>query len=157
MKSKGRAGEDAARQTLTEAARKYPRSVWAPRALLMRGDLEVRRNIRMRDLAGESVPAAAVTYRELADRYPSSDSGAQALNKLAQIYADTGRFTMAAATFERLAVRDAGDRHGAWFAAAEIHEKRLKDRVRARTAYSRVLPSSPHYADAQERLGNLGK
>ena len=153
LKSKGRDGEAAARQTLTEAAQKYPRSVWAPRALLMRGDLEARRNIRQRDSAGTSVPAAAVTYRELADRYPSSDAGPQALNKLAQIYADTGQFAMAAATFERLAVRDAGDQHGAWFAAAEIYDKRLKDRVRARTAYSRVLPSSPRYAEAQERLG----
>ncbi len=153
LKSKGRDGEGAARQILTEVARKYPRSAWAPRALLIRGDLEARRNIRQQDSSGESVPAAPVTYRELADRYPSSDSGAQALNKLAQTYADTGRFAMAAAAFERLGVRDAGDRHGAWFAAAEIYDKRLKDRVRARTAYSRVPPSSPNYAKAQDRLG----
>ena len=75
LKSKGRRGEDAASRTLTEAARKYPRSAWAPPALLMRGDIEARQGVRQRDpLLGGSVPVAAITYRELADRYPSTDS-----------------------------------------------------------------------------------
>jgi len=153
LKSKGRDGEATASRSLTEAARKYPRSVWAPRALLMRGDIEARQGVHQRDpLLGGSVPVAAITYRELADRYPSTDSATDALAKLARIYAETGRFVVAAATFERLAARDAGDRHGGWFAAAEIYDKRLKDRERARKAYSRVGPSSAHYAEAQERL-----
>ena len=79
-------------------------------------------------------------------------STAAALNKLARIYADSKRFDVAAATFQELGTRDAEDRFDAWFSAGEIYEKRLKDGARARTAYARVLPSSPHYAEARKRI-----
>ena len=49
---------------------------------------------------------AAVTYREVSERYASSDAAAAAMNKLARIYTDTKRFDIAAATFQKLAVRD---------------------------------------------------
>jgi tetratricopeptide (TPR) repeat protein len=141
-----------ARRTLTELVQKYPESPWAPRALLMRGDLEARQGAYQRDeVLGGSVLTAAVTYREVAERYESSEAAATAMNKLARIYTDTKRFEIAAATFQRLAVRDANDHFDAWFAAGEIYEKRLKDTVRARAAYSRVLPSSSHYAEARKR------
>ena len=48
--------------------------------------------------------------------------------------------------------RDADNRYDAWFAAGEIYEKRLKDKARARAAYLRVQPSSPHYGEARKRV-----
>jgi TolA-binding protein len=153
LKTKRRDKEPDARKTLTEVVEKYPGSPWAPRALLMRGDLEARQGTFQRDeVFGGSVSTAALTYRAVVDRYASSEAAAAALNKLARIYADSKRFDVAAATFQELGTRDAEDRFDAWYAAGEIYEKRLKDSARARTAYARVLPSSPHYAEARKRI-----
>jgi serine/threonine protein kinase/outer membrane protein assembly factor BamD (BamD/ComL family) len=153
LKSKRRGKEQDARRTLTSLVQKYPASPWAPRALLMRGDIEATQKAYQRDaILGGSVPTAAVTYREIVERYASSDAAAPALNKLARIYTDTKRFEMAAATFQALATRDEDDRYDAWFAAGEIYEKRLKDNARAKEAYSHVLQSSPHYAEARKRI-----
>jgi len=155
LTSKGRDKEQDARRTLTELVQKYPESAWAPRALVMRGDLEARQGTYQRDeILGGSVPTAAVTYREVVERYASSDVAVVALNKLAHIYTDMKRFEIAAATYDKLAARDGDDRFDAWFAAGEIYEKRLKDTARARAAYSRVLPSSLHYAEARKRIGS---
>jgi TolA-binding protein len=153
LKSKRRDKEQDARRTLTALVQKYPASPWAPRALLMRGDIEATQKAYQRDaILGGSVPTAAVTYREIVERYASSDAAAPALNKLARIYTDTKRFEMAATTFQELATRDADDRYDAWFAAGEIYEKRLKDNARAKAAYSHVPPSSPRYAEARKRI-----
>ena len=153
LKSKRRDKEQDARRTLTELVQKYPGSPWAPRALMMRGDIEARQGASERDeISGGDLPTAGVTYRTIADRYGSSDAAAAALNKLAHIYSDTKRFEFAAATFQRLAMRDADDRYDAWFGAGEIYEKRLKDSARARMAFSRVPASSPHFAEAQKRI-----
>jgi TolA-binding protein len=153
LKSKSRDKEQDARRTLTGLARKYPSSPWAPRALLMRGDIEARQGAYQRDeILGGSVPTAVVTYREIVERYGSSESAAAALNKLARIYTDAKRFQIAAETFRTLATRDSDDRYDAWFAAGEIYDKRLKDDARARAAYASVRPSSAHYAEARKRI-----
>ncbi len=139
-------------RTLDALVEKYPQSLWAPRALLLRGEVEARQGTHQRDdRLGGSVPTAAVTYRRIAERYPSSESAPEALQRLARIYADAKRFALAATILEQLASRDLDNRYDAWFAAAEIYDKRLKDVTRARSAYSRVPPSSPHYADARQR------
>ena len=138
--------------TLNAVAEKYPRSAWAPRALLLRGELEARQGTYQRDeTLGGSLPTAAATYREIVERYPSSESAPVALDRLGRIYADEKRFAIAAATFEKLAARDAGGQYDAWFAAAEIYDRRLKDHARAKAAYSRVPASSPHYSEALKR------
>ena len=156
LQSKRRNKEQEARQTLSELVEKYPRSTWAPQALLVRGDVETRQRVHQHDeTLGGSVPAGAVTYREIVKRYPSSDAALPALNKLARFYADTERFEMAAAALETLAVRDGQNRYDGWFAAGEIYDKRLKDHARARAAYSRVRPSSPHFDDARKRINRL--
>ena len=139
-------------RTIDALVEKYPQSLWAPRALLLRGEVEARQGTYQRDdMLGGSVPTAAVTYRRIAERYPSSESAPEALQRLARIYADTKRFALAATILEQLARRDLDNRYDAWFAAAEIYDKRLKDATRARSAYPRVPPSSPRYADAQQR------
>jgi len=153
LKSKRRDRDSDARRTLSEVVEKYPGSPWAPRALVMRGDLEARQGTYQRDeVFGGSVQTAAITYREVVARYASSEAAAAALSKLARLYADSKRFDVAAATFQELGTRDSEDRFDAWFSAGEIYEKRLKDNARARTAYARVLPSSPHYAEARKRI-----
>jgi TolA-binding protein len=153
LKSKRRDKEQDARRTLTDLVTKYPRSPWAPRALLMRGGIEERQGSYQRDeMLGGSIPSAAVTYREIAERYASSDAAVAALNRLARIYTDTKRFELAAATFQALALRGADDRDEAWFAAGELYDKRLKDAARAAAAYSSIRPSSPHYAEARKRM-----
>ena len=152
VKSKRRDGSQEAARVLTELVAKYPSSSEAPRALLMRGDIEARQGGYQRDdVLGGSTPTAAVTYRQVVDTYASSDAATDALNKLARIYADAKRFEIAAATFQALAARDAADRYDAWFSAGELFDKRLKDKARARQAYSHVPSSSPHYAEAQRR------
>jgi serine/threonine protein kinase/tetratricopeptide (TPR) repeat protein len=139
-------------RTIDTLAARYPNSVWAPRALLMRGDLEHRGGAYQRDdVDGGVVPAAAITYRHIAERYPTSDAAPTALQKLAAIYVDKKRYASAAATYEALAAHDADGHYDAWFAAAEIYDRRLKDAARARAAYARVPPSSPHYAEALKR------
>jgi TolA-binding protein len=153
LNSKRRDKEQDARRTLTELVQKYPASPWAPRALLMRGEIEAKQGRYQRDeTLGGSVPTAAVTYREIVKQYPSSEAAAAALNNLARIYSDAKQFEIAAGTFQELATRDADNRYDAWFAAGEIYEKRLKDKARARAAYLRVQPSSPHYGEARKRV-----
>jgi len=120
--------------------------------LLMRAEIETREGGFQRDeTAGGSVPVAAVTYRRICERYAASDSAPTAMQRLAAIYVDSKRFDSAAAVLEQLAARDTDGRFDAWFAVAEIYDRRLKDPQRARAAYTRVPPSSPHYADAQKR------
>jgi TolA-binding protein len=153
MTSKRRDKEREASQILSDLVFKYPASAVAAQALLMRGDIEARQGAHQRDdLLGGSIPTAAITYREIVDRYPSTGAAAAALAKLARLYADAKRFEPAADTFEKLAERDAADPYDAWFQAANLRDKQLKDKMRARAAYSRVPPSSPHYTDAQKRL-----
>jgi TolA-binding protein/predicted Ser/Thr protein kinase len=153
MTSKRRDREREASQILSDLVYKYPTSAVAAQALLMRGDIEaVQGAYRRDDLLGGSIPTAAITYREIVDRYPSAPAAAAALAKLARLYAEAKRFGPAADTFEKLAERDATDPYDAWFQAANLRDKQLKDKVRARAAYSRVPPSSPHYTDAQKRL-----
>jgi tetratricopeptide (TPR) repeat protein len=86
------------------------------------------------------------------ERYGSSAASTIALAKLGRMYTDTKRFESATVVLEQLAERDRDNAYDAWFAAAEIYDKRLKDPKRAKAAYERVPPSSPHYADALKRL-----
>jgi tetratricopeptide (TPR) repeat protein len=97
------------------------------------------------------MPSAVVTYRDVIDRYASSDAATEALYELARIYANAKRYEIAALTFQTLAAREPADRYDAWFAAGELFDKRVKDKSRAREAYSHVPSSSSHYAEAQKR------
>jgi serine/threonine protein kinase len=152
MKSKRPNSEQDAHRILTQLASDYPGTSWAPRALLLRGEIEARGGTFERDArSGGSIPTAAATYRQIAERYRTSESALTALHRLAGIYAELKRFETAAATLEELARRDAAGRYDAWFAAAEIYDKRLKDQRRAKAAYARVPPSSPHYSEAVKR------
>jgi outer membrane protein assembly factor BamD (BamD/ComL family) len=152
MASKRRDRDREAAQILTNLVHKYPATAIAAQALLMRGDIEMRQGAYQRDeLLGGSIPTAAITYREIVDRYASTATAEAALAKLARLYVDVKRFDIAADTFETLAKRDATDRYDAWFQAATVIDKHLKDKIRARAAYARVARSSPNYMEAQRR------
>jgi serine/threonine protein kinase/outer membrane protein assembly factor BamD (BamD/ComL family) len=152
LKSRRPDKERDALRTLNTVVDKYPGSAWAPRALLIRAELEAKAGAFERDNEqGGSLPAAAVTYRRITQRYRASECVPTALQRLAALYVDAKRFASAAAVLEQLGARDSDGRYGAWFAAAEIYQKRLKDPEKARAAYARVPPSSPRYAEAQKK------
>jgi len=155
LKSKRPDRDAEARRMLTDLVQRYPSSPWAPRALMARAELETRHDLYERDEAlGRSVPAALMTYREVAQRYPSVPAAAPATWRLAEGYTSLKRFDLAAAAYETLA-DDEDRRDEASFAAGELYEKRLKDTARATIAYARVRSTSSRYAEAQRRLQKL--
>jgi TolA-binding protein len=131
----------------------HPSSVWAPRALAAKAALEAREKIKEHDdVLGANVSAAVATNRMLAERYPTAAQTELALWQLGEAYDDRKRYDLAAAAFEALATRFPLTRYDAWWRAAEVYDKRLKNKDAARGAYSRVPSRSPNYSDAQRRL-----
>ena len=149
-----RPGKEAeSRRLLAEVVSNYPQSVWAPRALMKRAELEERERFFQRDAElATSVPSSLVTYRQVATQYAGAAVAESALWKLGQAYVDIKRYELAAKTFTDLAMRHPDTQYDAWFAAAELYEKRLNDEVNARGAYARVPSASPNFREAQKRL-----
>jgi TolA-binding protein len=153
LRSKRPEKERESRQLLVQLVSSYPQSTWAPRALMSRAELEERERFYQRDdELATSVPAALVTYRQVVTHYSSAAVAETALWRLGRAYVDIKRYDLAAKTFADLAIRHPDTRFDAWFAAAELYDKRLNDEVNARGAYARVPPSSPRFRDAQKRL-----
>jgi serine/threonine protein kinase/TolA-binding protein len=141
-----------ARETLAAVARDHAETAWAPRALAAKGDLEDREKIREHDpQVGAVVPAALVTWRDLADRYPGAASAEETLWKLGTGYEELRRYDFAAQTFVALATRFPKTRYDAWWKAAELYDRRLRNRDAAQDAYARVPPSSRNHREAQKR------
>ena len=154
--SKRRDRESEARTILTNIADTYPGKSWAVRALMVKGEIEEREKIRERDgVLKASVPSALITYRQVATNYSSSDAAEKALWKLGALYETIKRFDLAATTYAGIAERYVTARDEAWFKAARIYDRQLKDRARAHAAYAQVRSTSRHYNDAQKKV--LGK
>jgi outer membrane protein assembly factor BamD (BamD/ComL family)/predicted Ser/Thr protein kinase len=142
-----------ARDTYAAVARDYPNTVWAPRALSSKADLEAREKLKESDTqAGGVVPAALVTWRDLAERHPDSPETESALWNLANGYEDLRRYEFAAQTFELLGTRFPKTGHDAWWKAGEIYDKRLRNPEAAKNAYGRVPATSRNYREAQKRI-----
>ena len=142
-----------ARDLLGAIPLEHPASVWAPRALAAKAALEAREKIKEPDsVLGAKAPAAVATNRTLTERYPSAPESELALWQLGEAYDDLERYNLAAAAFETLAARFPLTRYDAWWRAAEIYDRRLKNKDAARAAYGRVPSRSPNYRDAQRRL-----
>jgi TolA-binding protein len=142
-----------ARRIYNELVAKYPATEWAARGLLARAEIEERQHLTQHDPAlGMSVPSALVTYRQLATTYDRGPHRETALWKMAALYDRVKRHALAAETFVAVARAYPASSADAWFAAAEIYEKRLDDPHRARNAYARVPPTSERYETAQKRL-----
>ena len=146
--------ERAATQMWGEVAETYPKTPWAPRALVARATLEERSRSRTLDARlGVSVPAALISYRTLVERYPDAEGVENAWWRLSEMYEDLDRFELAAQALDSLAARFPDNRRDAQWRAAELYDRKVKDAATARAAYARVLPSSSHYRDAQKRAG----
>ena len=134
----------------------YPKSNYAPLALEAKAKIEVEEKLKASDpLLGEQVPAALVSYRDLAEYYPSHKATEQALWEMAQIYDDLKRFDLAALAYVNLGTRFPSTRHDAWWEAAQLYDKKLDDTAQAVDAYSRVPSTSNRYGAAQKRLKKL--
>ena len=149
-----RAGKEAeARKLFSDVRTRYPDSPWAVRALMAQGEIEERQKAYQRDdVLGTSVPSALVTYRNVATEYRTNAARETALWKLGEIYQGMKRFDLAADTFTELAEGYPSTHYDAWFAAAELADKRLKNPARAKAGYARVPSTSPHFQDARKRL-----
>jgi serine/threonine protein kinase/TolA-binding protein len=154
LQSKQQDKEADARALLTAVVTNYPKSQWAPKALLRRATLEEHEKMRASDAdLGPSVPAALLSYRALVRTYPAADEGNEtALVKLADMYDDIKRYELAADTLSDLAKRFPNNTRDAAWRAGEMYEKRVKDMQKARQAYMSVPASSSHYRDAQKKL-----
>jgi TolA-binding protein/tRNA A-37 threonylcarbamoyl transferase component Bud32 len=145
--------ESEARKLFSDVRGKYPDSPWAVRALMAQGEIEERQKAYQRDdVLGTSVPSALVTYRNVATAYRTNAAREMALWKLGEIYQGIKRFDLAADAFTELAEGYPATQYDAWFAAAELADKRLKNPARARAGYARVPATSPHFQDARKRL-----
>jgi len=141
-----------ARQYLTDAVTQFPGAAIAPQALSMRAGIEERENVKVTDATlGRSVPAALVSYRQLSEQYPTAGVSELALWKLASFYEDLKRYDLAAEALGTLGTRFPATRYDAWWEAGELYDKRLKDKDKARDAYSKVPSTSRRYKDAQKK------
>ncbi len=148
--------EQAARQMYAQVADQYPKSDWAPRALVARAEIEERMRERVMDQAvGAYVPFVFPTYRALAERYPVFSENA--LWKMSEILEDLNRYPLQAQALDDLTTRFPETKHDAAWKLGEIRERRLKDRAGAIEAYSRVPSSSPKYRDAQRKVQELSR
>jgi TolA-binding protein len=153
LRTKRATKEADARELLGTLASSYPQSSWAPRALMMRGELEERQQLYQRDdVLATSVPSALITYRQVVTQYRTTAATETALWKLGQLYVSAKQYRLAAGAFADLAERFPGTQFDAWYAAADVYDKRLNEIVSARAAYARVPQSSPHFREAQKRL-----
>jgi len=153
LRTKRATKEADARELLGTLASSYPKSSWAPRALMMRGELEERQHLYQRDdVLATSVPSALITYRQVVTQYGTTAATETALWKLGQLYVGAKQYRLAAGAFADLAERFPGTQFDAWYAAADVYDKRLNEIVSARAAYARVPQSSPHFREAQKRL-----
>lgn len=152
-RSKQRDREANARDLFGEVAKTYGQSPWAPRALFRKAGLEERANLKVMDSQlGTQVPAALVTYRALVEGYPEAEGVAASLEKLARMYDDLRRYELSAQALQSLATKFPNNSGDAAWRAAELYDKRLRDKDRARAAYALVPQRSSHYREAQERM-----
>jgi len=143
-----------AKRLYADCAANYPNSPWAARALAAKAEIEREQRATLRDpTLATTVPAALATYRELTARFGGEPVAEKAWWELAKIYEDLKRWDLAANAYEELARHFPKTRLDAWFEAAEIHERRLKDAAKAKSLYALVPTTSPRYKDAQKKIG----
>jgi TolA-binding protein len=146
--------ESIARELYTRAAEEYPRSDWAPRALIARAALEERVKDRILDKAvGANVPMVLPTYRTIAERYPAQSEAP--LWRMSEMFEDLDRHALQAQVLLDLVTRFPRTQHDAYWKLGEILERRLKDKPGAIDAYTRVPPTSPKYRNAQKKVQDL--
>jgi len=103
-------------------------------------------------------PEAVQEFSEIIRQYPNALLVDDALLRIASVHEATGRFTEAAATYERL-LNEFRDRSSvldrALFGLGSVYERRLNDPARAIAAYEQLLadhPGSVLAAEARKRI-----
>ena len=140
-----------ARGILADVPVKFPDSPWAPRALAAKALLETRERVKETDPTFGSVPAQFLTNREIAEKYATSPEAELAFWQVGEEYDSRKRYDLAAKAFADLGTHFPETRYDAWWRAAELYDKRLKDRAAAQAAYAKVPSSSRNFKDAQKR------
>jgi TolA-binding protein len=141
-----------ARGYLDQVVNNFGSSSFAPRALQWRAAIEDRQNLKANDATlGRQVPMSLLTLRQMVQLFPSAPAAEEALWKLASQYEDLKRFDLAAAALSDLGTRFPRTKYDAWWEAAELYEKRLKDAANAKQAYGKVPSTSRHYREAQKK------
>ena len=145
--------EQSARDLLGEIARAHPRTPQALDALQRKLRLEQGRAPRELDpVLGIPVPRPLGTLRTITEQFPHHPLSMVALNRLGDLYEAVDRHELAAEAYTALATRFPDNPLDAWFKAAEVYERRLKDTGKARAAYAQVPATSARYKDAQKKL-----
>lgn len=143
-----------AKKLYAACAADYPTSPWSARALAAKAEIEREQRLTVRDAElGATVPAALATYRELTGRFPAEPVAEKAWWELGQMYEDLKRWDLAAKAYEELGLHFPKTRFDAWFQAAEIYDRRLKDAAKAKSTYAMVPTTSPRYKEAQKKVG----
>jgi len=156
LKSRQQQKEMIARDLYTTAADTYPKSEWAPRALLARAEIEDRLKERVMDkVVGASVPFELLTYRSLAEKYPSYSE--DALWKMSEMLEDLDRYPLQAQALTDLIARFPQTKYEAAWKLGEVREKRLKNKAGAAEAYAKVPETSSKYRDAQKKVKDLSR
>jgi tetratricopeptide (TPR) repeat protein len=146
------ASDELSRRSLDELLTRFPTASRALRALPMKMALEDRLKLKARDPEfSDAVPESVLTARTVAAQAGTAPVAELALWRLAEAYKDRRMHGLAAQTFADLATRFPNTTYDAWYAAAEIYDRQLRDTARAREAYLKVPPSSSRYNDAQRR------
>ena len=145
-----------ARQLYGQVADEYPKSEWAPRALVARAEIEERTRERVADkTVGGLVPSALLTYRTLAERYPAYSE--DVLWKMSEMLDDLKSYPLQAQALTDLAARFPNTKYDAYWKLGEVRERRLRNPVGAVEAYSKVPTTSPKYRDAQKKVQELSR
>jgi TolA-binding protein len=147
--------EVAAREMLNDIVRDYPRSPQALLALQQKIRFESGRVRQLREfdpVLNMEVPAVVLSLRTLTQQFPKHPASMNALNRLSEMYTDLNQHAFAAQVLNDLGTHFPENPYDSWFRLGELYERRLKDPVRARDAYSKVPPTSQKYRDAQRKL-----
>jgi serine/threonine protein kinase len=152
LKSRQSDKDATARALLNDVAQSHPRTPQAFAALRLKLTLEQGRARERDPVLGIDVPRALPTLRTLTDQFPTSPLTMAEWNRLAGMYDDLDQHHLAAAAYSELARHFPANPYDAWFRAAEIYERRLKDLNQARAAYANVPVTSARYKDAQRKL-----
>ena len=111
--------------------------------LLKPQNVSILNNLAICYEAGGRFEEALATYRDLTVRFPAEPVTEKAWWELGQMYEDLKRWDLAAKSYEELGLHFPKTRFDAWFQAAEIYERRLKDVAKAKSAYAMVPTTSP--------------
>jgi TolA-binding protein len=152
LKSRQATREATARQLLKEIAERFPRTPDAFAALRLKLTLEQGRGREVDPALGIEVPRALPTLRALTEQFPDAPLVMAEWSRLAAMYDDLDQHERAAVAYANLAAHFPHNPYDAWYKAADIYERRLKDLDRARVAYANVPSTSGRYKEAQRKL-----